>query len=64
MDSGVLIIMPAYNEGARIAEVVKGVRAAAPHAVLVIDDGSSDDTAEQARGAGAVVVSQIGRAHV
>ncbi len=57
MDSGVLIIMPAYNEGARIAEVVKGVRAAAPHAVLVIDDGSSDDTAEQARGAGAVVVS-------
>jgi glycosyltransferase involved in cell wall biosynthesis len=44
-----------YNEGPVIAEVVRDVRASFPY-VVCIDDGSSDESAEAARGAGAVVI--------
>lgn len=51
----VLVAIPAYNEGDTIADVVSE---ALPHAdeVLVVDDGSTDDTVERARSAGATVV--------
>ncbi len=53
----VLVLLPAFNEAARVGRVVAGVRAAAPDAtVLVVDDGSADDTAGAARAAGARVV--------
>jgi glycosyltransferase involved in cell wall biosynthesis len=53
-----LIIIPAWNEERSIATVVASCRASAPDFdVLVIDDGSSDDTAAIARKAGAEVVS-------
>jgi glycosyltransferase involved in cell wall biosynthesis len=56
--SKILIIIPAYNESSRIGDVVHGVRKVAPdYDVLVIDDGSHDDTNLVARSAGAVVVS-------
>jgi len=52
-----LILIPAFNEAARIGRVLAGVRAVAPDAtLLVVDDGSSDDTAAVARAAGARVV--------
>ena len=52
-----LILIPAFNEAARIGRVLAGVRAAEPTAdVLVVDDGSADDTAAVARAAGARVV--------
>jgi glycosyltransferase involved in cell wall biosynthesis len=52
-----LVLIPAFNEAARIASVLAGVRAAVPDLpVLVVDDGSGDDTAARARGAGARVV--------
>ncbi len=52
-----LVVIPAYNEAARLGRVLEGVRAAdASLAVLVVDDGSSDDTAAVARAAGARVV--------
>jgi glycosyltransferase involved in cell wall biosynthesis len=52
-----LVVVPAYNEAARIGRVLAGIRAAVPDAtVLVVDDGSSDDTAAVARAAGARVV--------
>ena len=52
-----LVLMPAYNEAGRIGAVLAGVQAAAPGVpVLVVDDGSSDDTATTARRAGARVV--------
>ncbi|NTV38162.1 MAG: glycosyltransferase [Anaerolineales bacterium] len=54
----ILIIIPAFNESARIAEVVRQVRAKAPDCdVLVVDDGSPDGTALAARAAGALVIS-------
>ena len=53
----VSIILPAKNEAASIGGVVAGARAACPQAeVIVVDDGSSDDTGEQARAAGATVL--------
>jgi glycosyltransferase involved in cell wall biosynthesis len=52
-----LVVIPAFNEAGRIGAVLAGVRSAAPALpVLVVDDGSSDDTAARARAAGARVV--------
>ena len=47
-----IIIIPTYLEAENIGDVLGKVRAAAPHAdVLVVDDASPDGTAELARGA-------------
>ena len=49
-----LAIVPAYNEAASIGRVVGELRKrAAEFDVLVIDDGSTDDTADRASAAGA-----------
>ncbi len=57
----ICILLPAYNEGARVREVLHGIRALpikdARVEIVLVDDGSSDDTASQARAAGARVVS-------
>lgn len=51
-----LIVLPALNEEASIAEVIREVRAALPGTrCLVVDDGSSDRTGDVARAAGAIV---------
>lgn len=53
----VLIVMPAFNEEEVIASVVREVRETLPGAeVLVVNDGSSDATTAEARGAGARVL--------
>jgi len=52
----VLIVIPALNEAASVGGVVAHVKRALPEAhVLVVDDGSSDRTADVARLAGASV---------
>jgi glycosyltransferase involved in cell wall biosynthesis len=57
MSTAVAAIIPAKDEGDRIAATVRAVRGIpAVDLVVVIDDGSSDDTAELAREAGAQVV--------
>jgi glycosyltransferase involved in cell wall biosynthesis len=51
-----VVFVPAWNEAASVGAVVEGVRSQLPGAtVLVVDDGSTDDTAEEARKAGARV---------
>ena len=52
----ILALIPGYNEAAHIAEVVTGAQAHLP--VLVVDDGSGDDTADRAERAGATVLRQ------
>jgi glycosyltransferase involved in cell wall biosynthesis len=53
----VSVIVPAYNEAASIAAVVNAVAASACwHEVIVVDDGSRDDTSRLAESAGAIVV--------
>src|SRR3954452_4572805 len=52
-----LAIVPAYNEADAIGATVGAIRRLAPEFdVLVVDDGSADATAEQARAAGAGVL--------
>ena len=52
-----IALIPAYQEGPRIAAVVDGARRYLP--VLVVDDGSTDDTAARAAEAGSTVVRQL-----
>ena len=55
--STVSVVIPAYNEGPAIADVVARLRQAAPwHEIIVVDDGSADDTGARAQAAGALVV--------
>lgn len=56
MTAPILAVIPAHDEGPRIAGVVEGAAVHLP--VLVVDDGSADDTAERARAAGATVLEQ------
>src|SRR5205085_9425147 len=52
----VLIIMPAWNEAEAIADVITEVKGELPGVdILVVDDGSADNTADTAASAGAVV---------
>ena len=51
------IVIPAFNEAASIGSVVRGLTAAARwREIIVVDDGSTDDTGAQAAAAGARVV--------
>jgi glycosyltransferase involved in cell wall biosynthesis len=52
----VSVVLPAFNEEQAIGGVVAGLRAREVLEVLVVDDGSTDGTAERAAAAGARVV--------
>lgn len=54
----VSVILAAYNEAGTIEQVVRGCREHTPnlHEILVVDDGSQDETAQLAEKAGARVV--------
>ncbi len=54
--SRIVALVPAHDEAPRIAAVVRGAARHLP--VLVVDDGSSDDTAARAAEAGATVLVQ------
>lgn len=54
----IVAVLPAYNEGGHVGRVVRMVQ---PYvdAVVVVDDGSRDGTAAEAREAGAVVLRHL-----
>jgi glycosyltransferase involved in cell wall biosynthesis len=52
----ILALVPCYQEGPRIGAVVEAARAFL--SVVVVDDGSTDDTASRAEAAGATVLVQ------
>ena len=52
----VLCVAPAWNEGERIARVVRAVPGDFVETTVVVDDGSTDDTADHAQGAGATLI--------
>jgi len=52
---GVIAVIPAYNEEGRIGKVVREARKYV-ETVIVVDDGSTDRTAEEARKEGAIVI--------
>jgi glycosyltransferase involved in cell wall biosynthesis len=52
----ILIVIPAFNEEEKIQGVVQEIRREVPEAVvLVVNDGSRDQTESRARAAGAKV---------
>lgn len=55
----IAVVIPAYNESSSIAAVVGRVLRAGHRRCLVVDDGSDDATAEEARRAGALVVRHL-----
>lgn len=56
-DAPILALIPAYEEGPRIAAVVETAAHYLP--VVVVDDGSTDDTAARAEAEGATVLRQV-----
>ena len=55
----IAVVIPAYNESSSIAGVVGRVLRAGHRRCLVVDDGSEDETAGEARRAGATVVRHL-----
>lgn len=53
-EGGVIALIPAWNEGKRLEPIIKQTQAYLP--VLVVDDGSQDDTVAIAEACGATVV--------
>ncbi len=55
--SSTLVIIPAWNEAASIEATIADVTSAAPGMdIVVVDDGSADDTLRLARSCGVVVL--------
>jgi glycosyltransferase involved in cell wall biosynthesis len=58
------VVVPAYNEEALIVDCIDSIKAAAkfsrikPYEIVVVDNASTDNTANRARGLGARVVSE------
>ncbi|MDA1292482.1 MAG: glycosyltransferase family 2 protein [bacterium] len=51
-------VIPAYNEGKRVGNVVEEAKKFVDY-VIVVDDGSTDDTADIAKHSGAIVLCHI-----
>lgn len=61
LDQAVSVIIPAFNEGAHVADQINAVRnvmdiSGWSYEIIVVDDGSADDTAQRASQAGVRVL--------
>jgi len=59
----VFVIIPALNEDGTIYRLVTELCNVAPVQVIVVDNGSSDSTADEARRAGAIVIAEPRRGY-
>jgi glycosyltransferase involved in cell wall biosynthesis len=59
----VSVIIPALNEEGAVAQVVQCAQQQGPYEVIVVDNGSTDGTAQAAAAAGAQVVSEPRRGY-
>lgn len=50
------VIIPAYNEEGRIGATISGIRKSTDADIIVVSDGSTDNTADEAKAAGAMVI--------
>jgi len=55
----IYIVVPAYNEEQKIGRVIRGLFEHGYNNIVVVDDGSTDNTAISAETAGAVVIKHI-----
>jgi len=55
----VFIVIAAYNEGKSITRVISGLKKAGYDNIVVVDDGSKDDTYNMALDAGATVLRHV-----
>lgn len=63
IDRAVTVVIPAYNEGAHVAAQVRAVQETMaatgwPYEIIVVDDGSKDNTAAEADSTGARVLKR------
>ena len=59
----VSLVIPALNEADAISEVVRSVPRKSVDQIIVVDNGSTDSTAQTAGNAGAIVLSQPARGY-
>ena len=55
----IFIVVPAYNEGTVIEQVLEEIQAAGDYSIIVIDDGSTDDTYRRASSVDGVVALRM-----
>jgi len=56
LNDNLVIIIPAYNETGMIGSTIQDIRKISHADIIVVNDGSTDNTANEARGSGAVVI--------
>ena len=56
MNKRVCIVIPVYNEAGAICGVIDDIRTVGDYILIVVDDGSHDDTAFQAHAKGVLVI--------
>lgn len=59
----IAVVIPALNEAGTIRTLVQEVRQTVPALVIVVDNGSTDDTAREAQAGGALVVAEPRRGY-
>ncbi|MFB0564263.1 MAG: glycosyltransferase, partial [Candidatus Aminicenantaceae bacterium] len=57
-DEKILVVLPAYNEEGKIGRVISKIPSEWIQDVVVVNDGSSDNTEKESTDAGATIINQ------